>query len=558
MAFEAGKQEVANAFRDNFWEILPVERIELGPEDALPGEKKNPNFNIAEEKATKAIQKHAVYVDGKEYNPQIDEAYILLGKARYYDSRFIQALDAFNFILNKYPTSNSINHAKVWKAKTNIRLENEEVAIENLKDMFKQKEISKEDYADASAIIAQAYINIDSLETALPYITRAADGTKDNELKGRYLYIKGQLYDRLDKIKQANMAFDEVIALNRKSPRVYMINAYIEKAKNFDFTKEDRIAFLELLHDLEKNRENRPFLDKIYHQIGEYHKNNDSIDLAIVNYNKSIQAYRDDEQMQALNYQTLAQIYFDFAEYKLAGSYYDSTLLNLSEGTRDYRRITKKKENLTDVIKYEDIAYVNDSILRIVNMSESEQLAYFTEYTTALKQQAIQDSIAQAEQEEAIANQEFFNNANQGDRRGGPNAGNNVFYFYNSTAVSYGKQEFQKRWGKRGLEDNWRLSDKISKLDNVIEEEAGATISESNLYKPETYIALVPTETTQIDSIAKERNFAYYQLGLIYKEKFKENELAIDRLETLLSYNPEKRLVLPSMYFLYKIYRTRK
>ena len=240
LAFDLGKEEVEIGYRDDFWEILPVERIELDDGINLPGEKKNPNFNRAEEKATKAIQKHSVYVDGKEYNPQIDEAYILLGKARYYDTRFIQALDAFNYILNKYPTSNSINHAKVWKAKTNIRLNNEEIAIENLKKMFKLKEISKEDFADASAIIAQAFINIDSLDTAIPYIKQASENVKNNELKGRYLYITGQLYNSLGLKDSANHVFDEVIALNRKSPRVYMINAYIEKARNFDFTKEDR------------------------------------------------------------------------------------------------------------------------------------------------------------------------------------------------------------------------------------------------------------------------------------------------------------------------------
>jgi hypothetical protein len=31
-------------------------------------------------------------------NFQIDEAYLLLGKARYYDQRFIPPLDAFNYI----------------------------------------------------------------------------------------------------------------------------------------------------------------------------------------------------------------------------------------------------------------------------------------------------------------------------------------------------------------------------------------------------------------------------------------------------------------------------
>ena len=83
-----------------------------------------------------------MYINGKEYNPQIDEAYILLGKARYYDGRFIPALDAFNFILYRYPTSNNINVAKVLKAKTNIRLKHEEYAIERHKKMFEKAEVN--------------------------------------------------------------------------------------------------------------------------------------------------------------------------------------------------------------------------------------------------------------------------------------------------------------------------------------------------------------------------------------------------------------------------------
>ena len=272
---------------------------------------------------------HSIYLEGKEYNPQIDEAYILLGKARYFDGRFVQALDAFNFILKTYPTSNNINQAKVWRAKTQIRLNNEEIAIENLLKMNKNKEINKEDLADASAILAQALINLDSIEAAIPYIKYASENVKDYELKGRYTYITGQLFDQLEKIDSADLEFDKVIALNRKSPRVYMINAYIEKARNFDFTTEDRVAFLELLYDLEENRENRPFLDKIYNQIGEYYRKNDSIDLAVEYYNKSIQAYKQDRTMQSVNYQTLAEIYFDDRYYKFAGAYYDSTLINL-------------------------------------------------------------------------------------------------------------------------------------------------------------------------------------------------------------------------------------
>ncbi|QQX77583.1 MULTISPECIES: tetratricopeptide repeat protein [Aequorivita] len=557
MAFADAKEQLAYGFRDNFWEILPVERIEIEEREAevkAPGAAKGEGaggFNRAEEKAAKAIQKHSMYIDGKEYNPQIDEAYMLLGKARYYDGRFIPALDAFNFILDRYPTSNNINLAKVWKAKTNIRLKNEEYAIENLKKMFEQAELKEEEIADGAAMMAQAFINLDSLQPALEYIKMATENVNDKELKGRYTFIKGQIYNRLGEKDSANIAFDEVIAMNRKTSRAYMINAYLEKGKNFDYEKGDRIAFLELLQDLEKNRENRPFLDKIYNQFGDYYRNSDSINTAVKYYNKSIKAFRQDRILQAVNYQTLAEINFDNAKYKTAGAYYDSTLTFLEAKSRHWRRITKKRENLDDVIKYEDIATTNDSILKLSQMSEAEQLAFFTDYTTRLKEQAVRDSLEAVKVEQKIVNKEFYE---KGKTAAGPNKGS-TFYFYNTSTVAYGKGEFRKVWGDRNLEDNWRLSSKRSSLIDNDEEVADvAPIAENELYKPQTYIAQIPTDQKILDSLAKDRNFAYYQLGLIYKEKFKEYKLAANRLEKLLTYNPEERLVVPAKYNLVKIY----
>ena len=553
LAFTDGKEQLAYGFRDNFWEILPVERINIEEADTkAPGASKNSEFNRAEEKAAKAIQKHSMYIDGKEYNPQIDEAYMLLGKARYYDGRFIPALDAFNFILDRYPTSNNINVAKVWKAKTNIRLKNEEFAIENLKKMFEEAELEEEEIADGAAMMSQAFINLDSLQPALEYIKMASENVKDKELKGRYTFIKGQIYNRLGEKDSANIAFDEVIAMNRKTSRSYLISAYLEKGKNFDYEKGDRAAFLELLQDLEKNRENRPFLDRIYNQFGDYYLNSDSTETAIKYYNKSIKAFKQDRILQSVNYQTLAEINFDNAEYKNAGAYYDSTLTFLEENSRQWRRVSKKRENLDDVIKYEDIAATNDSILKLTKMSEAEQLAFFTDYTSKLKEQAVKDSLEAIKIEQKIANKEFYE---KGKTVSGPNKGGSTFYFYNTSTVAYGKGEFRKVWGDRKLEDNWRLSNKQTSLINDDEETVAVTpISENELYKPETYISRIPTDEKAIDSLAKDRNFAYYQLGLIYKEKFKEYNLAANRLEKLLTYNPEERLVVPAKYNLVKIY----
>jgi len=125
IALDKGVEEVKAANIDNFWEILPVERMQISEQSMMPGQAKNANFEKAETKATKAIQKHSMNIGGSEKNPQMDEAYLMLGKARYYDQRFVPALDAFNYVLAKSPTSDKIYIVKIWREKTNMRLDND-------------------------------------------------------------------------------------------------------------------------------------------------------------------------------------------------------------------------------------------------------------------------------------------------------------------------------------------------------------------------------------------------------------------------------------------------
>ncbi|MFD2822480.1 tol-pal system YbgF family protein, partial [Lacinutrix iliipiscaria] len=123
------------------------------------------------------------------------------------------------------------------------------------------------------------------------------------------------------------------------------------------------------------------------------------------------------------------------------------------------------------------------------------------------------------------------------------------------TTVSYGKNEFRKIWGNRKSEDNWRWSGSTTPTRQLeaIDPELEAA-SDEELYNPEFYINLIPSDQKVIDSIGNSRNYAYYQLGLIYKEKFNEYELAKSKLQQLLNSNPEEKLILPTKYNLYKIY----
>lgn len=558
LALQSGLNAINDAYSENFWELLPVERMQVDKDVIKPGESQNADFQRAEEKAIKAVQTHDMVIKGKEKNPQIDEAYLLLGQARYYDQRFIQALEAFNYILFKYPTSDKINTAKVWREKTNIRLDNNELAIKNLKELIETEQLNQQDLADATAILAQAYININAKDLALEQIKIALQNTKSNDYKARYKYIIAQLYEEFEEIDSANSYYSQIIEMHRKIPRPYYINAHLSKIRLQDLGDYNRLEFEEYLTKLEENRENRPFLGKIYYQIAQYYQNIESDSVAEVYYNKSLRSQTTEQKLKAINYSILGDMYFNRSIYRTAGAYYDSTMTNYEERSKMYRLYKRKRDNLQDVIFYEAVAQRNDSILNLVAMTDEERTVVFNTIIENLKKK----------DEERKKQEEAAGRDNSGLAQAGANlvpAGREVvdtgkkessFYFYNPTSVAFGKNEFLKIWGNRPLEDNWRWSVKGSSVAQSVsaEDELLATATEEERYDVNFYLSKIPSEPKVIDSIAKDRNYAYYQLGLIYKEKFNELNLAKDKLQTLLSNHPEERLVLPAKYNLYKIY----
>ncbi|WP_300564719.1 gliding motility protein [Flavobacterium sp.] len=574
LALESGITELKTGYKDDFWEILPVERMQVQDEAMLPGQKpKNQNFDRAETKATKAIQKHSMNIGGREKNMQMDEAHLLLGKARYYDQRFIPALEAFNYILYKYPNSDKIYEAKVWREKTNIRLENDALAVKNLKKLIKDKQIEKQVFADANAILAQAYINLEQKDSAVAPLKLAIQLTKLKEERARYHFILGQLYESLTYKDSAYAEFQEVIEMKRKSPRRYVIQSHAKQAQLVDPT-QDTVAFLEKYAKLLKDRENRPHLDVLNFQMALFYDKLNNKGKAISYYNKSLKSQSEDTYLQASAYRNLATIYFDKAKYLNAGKYYDSTLTKLAKKNREYFGILKKRENLVDVIKYEGIVQYNDSVLKLVSMSEGDRKIFFEEYIAKLKAQEEAKKALDAKKAEAQANaagiqeMESTKNPVKGNLPNSqmtPPLGNDMvktsesaFYFYNPTTVAYGKIEFVKKWGKRALKDNWRWSVQSNDVKTDTPDPENVEVQKpeevSERHTPEFYLKQLPTSPTVIDSLTRERNFANYQLGVIYKEKFKEYKLAATKFEVLLKSSPEERLVLPSMYNLYKIY----
>ena len=550
-ALRFGLQELNSNYEDNYWERLPIEPLKVD-KLALPGmqgdgDSSPKEFERAEEKAVKAIQKHSMLIARQERNNQIDNAYLLLGKSRYYSKRFVPALEAFNFVILNYPSADLINETRIWQAKTLVRLQNEEQAIKNLTNLLKDKELDVEIEESAHTAIAMAYIKMDSIQQVTNHLNKAVLTDNNKEQTARNLFVLGQIYREKNLIDSSNISFQKVIDF-KKSPFKYKIHAHIEKAKNIA-TKEEEIATIDMFKKLIKDRDNRPYLDQLNYHLGLLVRNDDS-EKAIGYFKDALRHSRKNDFQKELTYEALGNSYFDKTSFLAAGAYYDSILqITESNNTKRVRGIKRKRDKLTEVILYENISTRNDSILKVIAMSDDERETFFSDYIVTLR--------AKDKEKQAKISADLERSKQAKNKKLVQLDNTSKWYFYNMHTVSFGKEEFKALWGNRPLEDNWRLSTKTIvnvvneiAVENLIEVEVGSV----KRYEIWYYTDQIPTDKSKIDSIRAERNSAYFKLGVIYKEQFKELDLAASKLDKLLTFNPKSTIVLPSKYHLYKIY----
>ena len=119
--------------------------------------------------------------------------------------------------------------------------------------------------------------------------------------------------------------------------------------------------------------------------------------------------------------------------------------------------------------------------------------------------------------------------------------------------MSFGFSEFNRKWGKRKLEDDWRRSDKKSQsveealLDTIYEDEFDPKSRDSYLKElPVTVEAMKESNQKIIE--------AYFDAGVIYKEKLSDIPQSISTFETLNTRFPNSENRVMILYFLYRLH----
>ncbi|MGB1019587.1 MAG: tetratricopeptide repeat protein [Flavobacteriaceae bacterium] len=537
-AFEVGSSILKQAHDENFFEILPLEPISLLGED-VNASTVVPGFARAEEKAVKAIQKHSMNIDGQQRNRKIDEAYLLLGKARYFDRRFFPALEAFNFLLESEADYKTFVEGRIWRERTNMRLNNNAIAIQNLKGLAEDLSSKNKFFAFANVTVGEAYLNLKKLDSALYFIKRAAMHHPKKKQRGRSLFVLAQLYEQKGNLDSARWAYDVLLDLKRKSPRNLFINAQIRS----QLYQNDSAQVVNKLLKMLGNYENEPYIHAIYRGLGQFYSQKGVDSAAIASFNQSLHAPGIDPYTKKANYTDLADYMFAKGAYVEAGAYLDSLIPLYKPNELTAKRLIRKRDNLSEVLLYETQKKKTDSVLQLLALSYDEQIRFFEAFLDAEKEAALKA----AAQETKKNNNPLFGKQKQ------------AFYFYNPNLLVLGKQDFLARWGTRPNADNWRTTADLKTVLNATDttQVKTQTKKEIEIISPEAMASKLPTTQVAKDSIKNVNQNAYLQLGLIYKEKFDEIEMAVEHLETFLRRNPTNKKRVEALYHLYKVHENR-
>ena len=510
LAFQEGLDKINQKHKDNFWEQLFIEPItfeekptsiaSFGGNSGSPGssnteDKTLTTFDKAEEKAVKAIQLHSMNIGGRERNNQIDEAYLLLGKSRYYTQRFVPAIEAFNYVIINYPYADLIDETRIWRAKTNIRLDNDELAIESLKIVLSNEKLAPKTKEEAHTALAMAYVKNDSIQKAIQQLTLATNTQINVSQAARNLFILGQIYNSESKKDSAAVVFQKLINF-KKAPYKFKIYANIDLAKTT--TKDSSVtSLISKFKKLIKERENRKYLDALYYQKGLLEEKRDSLHLALEDFKTSLSIPDGDNIQKTYTYEKLGDIAFESSLFVKAGAYYDS-IIQISENSTDkrIRQIRRKHKSLAALIDFETVLKTNDSVLKLADLSSLEQTTFFKEHIESLKKA-----------DEAAAKQQLVNSSFGSSFSGGSSiksTNKGKWYFYNTQSLNFGKSEFEKTWGNRPLEDNWRISDKQQTQVTTADTKKTAIVSLPK-YNLNTYLDALPKTKSEIDSLVYNR-----------------------------------------------------
>ena len=523
-----------------------------------PNKKGATALQITEAKALKTISKYSVLVSGVEKNKKIFDAYMLLAKARMYQGKYLESLDALSYIFNTMSKDKRLPLAKIYQAANYSKMKEYYRADEVFRDLEEDPKIklSREQLRILKVYQADNFLKWGKKELAAEVLEDAFTYNKNRKTKSRIAFLRGQILAGLGKKSEARESF--AAAYKYANSYEFEVKSQIEIAKTFDGKADSYDEAMAYLDKIAKKGTYASRKNELYYASGLVAASATKDSIADSFFRKALKEKQSDPQIRGLTYSELAKKYFAKDDYLTAGIYYDSALAVMSyKPEKD--RLTELTANIKKLSKNYYIVKKNDSILALTKMTDAEKRDYFTKYIDKIKQKEAAAELEKRKAERSKgfdnsdynANSIFANNSTDSNsfQNFGINTGGSTFYFANSNNIPRGENAFRQVWGSRTLQDNWRYSAKAATIEDMKNEALGiANVPDPRRLEPEFYIEKIPTSKQELANLKKQRDTASLGMGRMYENFFGNTKLATKTLYDLVDSKPDEETDLMALY----------
>lgn len=537
------------------------------PVSAQPKDKSETGgpFDRAIEKGTKAIKLHSIQTKPKkkagwrnnpkqvafqnqeEYNPFLKYCWLLIGQGQFYNADFLQASATFSYIARHYKEDPEVMaEARIWQARSYAEMDWLYEAEDVLNKLDKSG-IPKANLNQYNRIYADYLIKNGQEEEAIPYLLKAIKAEKNSRQRSRQRYLLGQLYAQQG---QNALAYEAFGTVPRSNPP-YELEFAARIRQTEVYPKGDTPKVINRLKRMSKSPKNKDYLDQVYYAIGNIYMSEKDTANAIDNYRLGIEKSTQNGLDKAICQIRLGDIYFQQQDYIHAQPCFSGALAGIGKEFKDYERVSELSAVLDELVVYAEAVHLQDSLQYVAKMPEKERLARIDSVIEAvIKQEKEAEELAK--KEAYLAEQESKGSALQAPAANPATlpmaSSDGSFYFYNPQLIAQGKTQFQNKWGRRTLEDNWRRRKKqMSTFDD-----SGAFTADSPLAVDSQAAGSEPllpdSALAVLDSLASDphqREYYLRQLPLMEEDIEASNLIIIDGLFNMAMIYKDKLQDLP-------------
>jgi tetratricopeptide (TPR) repeat protein len=504
---------------------------------------------------TNILEQYKKFASKGEYNKWVDKSYILMGQASYYKHDYHRAIENYNFVIRKFADQPTRYDAFLGMAKCYIEIGDNAQVADIFNTLSRDAGFPPRLIQDFNLAQAHYHLKNNEADLAIPFLKIALSSAMPRPEKLRLTYVLAQL---LSITNQSSEAAAQYLRLLKKRPPYQMaFNARIARMEIIGGDDKDVERELEKMLNDELNLEYR---DRIYYARANIALKQGRRQDAIQDLQSSVRYSAANPKQRALSSLDVARILFEDNNYLKSSCYYDTAVAVIDNTYPGYGEIMIRASSLNRLAKDLNMVNREDSLQKIARLSETDRNSLINKIIADIQKEEARQL---AEANAAKSDQNYFRSQQFRQQQGIGNSTNqSLWYFYNPMTVGMGKSDFQRIWGKRKLEDNWRRKNKLTLVDAGAEQEEDSLVNKDDVKKkivdpktPAFYLQDLPLTDSLMQVSDEMIKSALFSAGRIYRTEFNDLPRSIHVLEELNRRFKGSIYELPAFFELYQLYK---